>query len=120
MVPSFEQAIAAKPKEISLPPLKATTFYESPAFQALQLQQQQLETDQELEVRRAQLEALIRRVARDHRTSAANVRGMVQGAARQGFFDDEGDDPDGPDYGGPDDDQPPPPPSGGSRGRRGR
>jgi hypothetical protein len=91
-VPSFEQAIAAKPKEIALPPLRSTTLWESPAFQALRLQQQQIETDQELEARRAQLNALIHRVARDYGTSAANVREWLQSAARQGLIKEEPDD----------------------------
>ena len=57
VVPTFDQAIRAKPHKVSLPPLRATNFWNSPAYQALLNQQQQIETDAELEARRAQLEA---------------------------------------------------------------
>ena len=58
IVPTFEQAIRTKAHKVSLPPLRATNFWNSPAYQALLNQQQQVETDAELEARRAQLEAL--------------------------------------------------------------
>ena len=103
MVPTFEQAISQKPSKVSLPPLKATTFWNSPAYQALLNMQQQVETDAELEVRRSSLEALMRRVARERRVPLAHVRTFARTVAeadvddpvgRWWDDDDDGDEPD--------------------------
>jgi len=63
VVPDFQSAIKTKLHKVNLHPLKATEFWNSPAYQALLNSQQQIETNAELEARRAQLEALMKRVA---------------------------------------------------------
>ena len=59
-VDSFEKAIGIKPQAINLPPLKSTEIWNSPVFQALMAQQQAVETESELDARKAQLYALMR------------------------------------------------------------
>ena len=71
-VPNFEQAIKQKLNKTHLPVLKATEFWNSPAYQALFSQQEQVETDAELEARRAQLNSLMKRVAMERRVPLAH------------------------------------------------
>ena len=107
VVPDFEAAIRTKAHKANLPPLKATEFWNSPAYQALLTQQQQIETDAELESRRAQLLALMKRVAMERRAPLAHVREFVHQAVHMDLDEDE--DPVGAWFHG----GPPPPPGGG-------
>ena len=115
VAPTFEQAIRTKAHKVSLPPLRATNFWNSPAYQALLNQQQQVETDAELEARRAQLEALQKRVAHERRVPLAHVREMVNVAMNAGDTDDDLED-----WYDAEDRPPGPPGGGGGRGPRGR
>jgi hypothetical protein len=85
VVPTFDEAVLEKPHKISLPAWPYTKFYESPAYQSLLNQQQQIETNEELNVRRAELQGLMGRLAREARVPVAHVRAMVHGAARAGM-----------------------------------
>ena len=117
VMPTFEDAMGTKNNKISLRPMPADKFYTSPAYQSLLNTQQAVETEAELEAKRAQLEALMKRVAVERKTSLPHVRAVVTNVMRmdQGDTDDEPEDPmdeDGPG-------QPPQPPPRGPRGRRG-
>ena len=112
VVPDFESAIKTKLHKVNLHPLKATDFWNSPAYQSLLNTQQQIETDAELQVRRQQLEALMKRVAAERRVPLAHVREFVDAAYRMDVDDEDG-------IWNTWNDQPPPPPPGGGV-RRGR
>ena len=74
--------------------------------------QQAVETDAELEARRAQLKNLMTRVVHEHKVSIAHVHEMVETAARAVACDiSEGDAPMDAPPGDWQDDQPPPRPS---------
>ena len=113
VAPTFESAIRTKVQKALLPPLKATNFWNSPAYQALLNQQQQVETDAELQARRAQLEVLMKRVAKERKVPLVHVREFVQHAM------DATDDDDDDWYEAEEGDDPPPPPGQGPRGPRG-
>ncbi|MFZ4382986.1 MAG: hypothetical protein ACOYO0_13590, partial [Sandarakinorhabdus sp.] len=68
----------------------AMDFWNSPAYQALLSLQQQVETEQELEARRAQLNALMARVAREGGVAVHEVRAAVHGLARAGLLREDG------------------------------
>ena len=112
VAPTFEQAIRTKVNKVSLPPLRATNFWNSPAYQALITQQQQVETDAELEARRAQLEALMKRVARERRVPLVHVREVVRHVISADTDDELLNW-----YQGDDDQDPPPAPPPRSRGK---
>ena len=112
VAPTFEQAIRTKVNQVSLPPLRATNFWNSPAYQALITQQQQVETDAELEARRAQLESLMKRVARERRVPLVHVREVVRHVISA-----DTDDELMSWYQGDDDQDPPPAPPPRSRGK---
>ena len=84
VAPTFEQAISQKLNRIKLPALKNTDFYNSPAYQGLLNMQQAVETEAELDARRAQLKVLMTRVAHEHNVSVTHVHQMVNAAARAG------------------------------------
>ena len=81
-VDSFENAIGIKPRDINLPPLKSTEIWNSPMFQALYAQQQAVETEAELEARKAQLYALMKRVAAEKRLPIEDIKRAVNEVAR--------------------------------------
>ena len=81
-VDSFENAIGIKPRDINLPPLKSTEIWNSPVFQALYAQQQAVETEAELEARKAQLYALMKRVAAEKRLPIEDIKRAVNEVAR--------------------------------------
>ena len=118
VMPTFETAIGTKVNKISLRPMPANDLYNSPAYQSLLNTQQAVETEAELEAKRAQLEALIKRVAAERNVSAPHVRAVVTNVFRMddGHTDDEPDDP----MGGNDQPPQPPRPPRGPRGRRGQ
>lgn len=77
--PTFDEVITTKPAKIKLPSWPKTDFWNSPVYQALYSMQQQVETQQELDARHAQLNALVGRVAREHGVAAGEVRGWSTG-----------------------------------------
>ena len=81
-VDSFERAIGIKPHAINLPPLKATEMWNSPVFQALMAQQQAVETEAELDARKAQLYGLMKRVAAEKRLPIEDIKRVVNEVAR--------------------------------------
>jgi hypothetical protein len=81
-VDSFNQAIGIKPQDINLPPLKSTEIWNSPVFQALYAQQQAVETEAELDARKAQLYALMKRVAAEKRLPIEDIKRTVNEVAR--------------------------------------
>jgi hypothetical protein len=81
-VDSFNQAIGIKPHDINLPPLKSTEIWNSPVFQALYAQQQAVETEAELDARKAQLYALMKRVAAERRLPIEDIKRTVNEVAR--------------------------------------
>ena len=83
-VDSFENAIGIKPRDINLPPLKSTEIWNSPVFQALYAQQQAVETEAELEARKAQLYALMKRVAAEKRLPIEDIKRTVNQVAKAG------------------------------------
>ena len=92
VAPTFDEAISQRLNRIKLPSLKSTEFWNSPAYQGLLNLQQAVETEAELDARRATLKSLMTRVAQEHHVSVTHVRQMVQGAARAGAFDISGGD----------------------------
>jgi hypothetical protein len=113
VAPTFESAIQTKLHKTKLSALKATDFYNSPAYQSLLNTQQQIETDAELQVRRQQLEALMKRVAAERRVPLAHVRNFVDAAYRMDVDDEDGV------WTNFDDRPPPGPPGPGDRGEPG-
>ena len=87
VAPTFDEAISQPLNKIRLPPLKSTEFWNSPAYQGLLNLQQAVETEAELDARRAQLKNLMTRVAHEHKVSITHVHQMVETAARVGAFD---------------------------------
>ena len=55
VAPTFDEAISQPLNKVKLPSLKSTDFWNSPAYQGLLNLQQAVETEAELEARRAQL-----------------------------------------------------------------
>ena len=90
VAPTFESAIQTKLHKTNLHALKATDFWNSPAYQSLINTQQQIETDAELQVRRQQLAALMQRVAAERRVPLAHVREFVDAAYRMDVDDGDG------------------------------
>jgi hypothetical protein len=92
VAPTFGQAISQPLNKVKLPGLEKTEFWNSPAYQGLLNLQQAVETEAELDARRAQLKSLMTRVAHEHHVSITHVHQMVQSAARAGAFDISGGD----------------------------
>ena len=69
VAPTFGQAISQPLNQVRLPGLKSTEFWNSPAYQGLLNLQQAVETEAELDARRAQLKSLMTRVAHEHHVS---------------------------------------------------
>jgi hypothetical protein len=82
-VPTFETAINVKHPEKALPRLKAWEEWNSPAIQALRLNQQQIETQEEALARRNEITRLTRQVAAEHGVDERAARAVVQAAVAQ-------------------------------------
>ena len=80
-VDTFARAAGIEPHDINLPPLKSTEIWNSPVFQALYAQQQAVETEAELDARKAQLYALMKRVAAEKRLPIEDIRRTVNEVA---------------------------------------
>jgi hypothetical protein len=85
--PTFESAIETPLQTLKLKPLKALENFNSPAIQALRLYHSEIETHEELDLKRRELEALMREVAAEYKTSVRSVAESVHSAASAGMFD---------------------------------
>jgi hypothetical protein len=85
--PTFETAIETPLRDLKLKPLRALELVNSPAIQALRLFRSEMETNEELDMKRRELDVLMKQVAAEYATSLASVAAAVHGAAAAGHFD---------------------------------
>lgn len=111
--PTFEEAIQAKPKQVTLRKFPRTTLWDSLAFQSLLGLRDAIETEQELEAKRAQMNVLMARVAKEYGAPMSHVRAVAKEWGKAGLFEMDVDDDD-PTMAWYNDDLPPPPPGGGA------